>query len=249
MHILCGIIRVTKPGCASSGFYIQQSFKLVTTPVVLIIYSTNTLVLNSRYCFCYVKQRKSKNFKGGEIIIMKLPIDEKLQELSGTGKSMNWLLSSFFSWNTHGLFQCCFSIFLTYYLHIMASLEFFFSFLFFFFRNYSVLSSSFMPRPLVPICLCFLVQIPRRWSDQPTSCLLGASHSTESSTFDDCSPQLCGGGQGAGCITRCTVWLWSVRGMGRAVSQKNLCGKSKHADICRLVIVLLDAMISVCLAF
>ena len=144
---------------------------------------------------------------------------------------------SLFSWHT------------TYISWLPWNFSFLFFSFFFFFGNYSVLSSSFMPWPLVPISLCFLVQIPRRWSDQPTSCLLGASHSTESSTFDDCSPQLCGGGQGAGCITRCTVWLWSVRGMGRAVSQKNLCGKSKHADICRLVIVLLDAMISVCLAF
>lgn len=150
---------------------------------------------------------------------MKLPIGKKLQEPSGTGKSMNWLLSSFFSWNTHGLFQCCFSIFLTYYLHIMAFLEFFFSF-FFFCSNYSVLSSSFMPRPLVPISLCFLVQIPRRWSDQPTSCLLDASHSTETSTLDDCSPQLCGGDQGAGCITRYTIWLWSVRGWAEPFPRK-----------------------------
>ena len=38
--------------------------------------------INYCYCFCYVKQRHSKNFKGGEIIIMKLPIGEKLQELA-----------------------------------------------------------------------------------------------------------------------------------------------------------------------
>lgn len=77
-------------------------------------------------------------------------------EASGTGKSMNWLFSSFFSWNTHGIFQCYFSILLhaTYITWLPGN--FFFSFC----SNFSVLSTSFMPCPLVPISLCFLFQVP-----------------------------------------------------------------------------------------
>ena len=68
------------------------------------------------------------------------------------------LLFFFFLEHTQTL-SVLFLCFLTYYLHNVASLQFFFLF-FFFCSNFSVLSSSFMPWPLVPISLCFLVQIP-----------------------------------------------------------------------------------------
>ena len=56
------------------------------------------------------------------------------------------------TWNLSVLFL----YFVTCYLHNMASWEFFFSFC----SNFSVLSTSFMPCPLVPISLCFLFQVP-----------------------------------------------------------------------------------------
>lgn len=139
-------------------------------------------------------------------------------EASGTGKSMNWLFSSFFSWNTHGIFQCYFSILLhaTYITWLPGNFFFPFAAIF-----------LFCPLPLCPVLLFPFLCVSyfkflRRWSDQPTSCLLDASHSTESSSFVDCSPQLCGPGQEAGWITKYTMWLWSVRRMGRAVSRKSV---------------------------
>lgn len=124
-------------------------------------------------------------------------------EALGTGKSMNWLFSSFFFLEHTWSLSVLFLYFLTYYLHNMASLEFFFSFAAIF---------LFCPLPLCPgllfpfLCVSYF-KFLRRWSDQPTSCLLDASHSTESSSFVDCSPQLCGPGQEAGWITKYTMWL------------------------------------------
>lgn len=118
------------------------------------------------------------------------------------------------TWNLSVLFL----YFVTCYLHNMASWEFFFPFAAIF---------LFCPLPLCPVLLFPFLCVSyfkflRRWSDQPTSCLLDASHSTESSSFVDCSPQLCGPGQEAGWITKYTMWLWSVRRMGRAVSRKSV---------------------------
>ena len=92
-----------------------------------------------------------------------------------------------------------------------------------------LLQGYFLFSPL-PLCLSctihcshffvFLVQIPEEVIRSPTSCLLDASCSIDSSSFVDCSPELCSWGQGAGCIARYTAWLQNVRGMGRAVFRK-----------------------------
>lgn len=109
--------------------------------------------------FLLCKNRDIQNFKGREII-MKLPIGEKLQELT----TMNWLFSSFFPGTQYGVFQCCFSIF----LHTTYITWFPWNF-FSFCSNFSVLSTSFMPWPLVPISLsCKLISNSWRRSDQLT---------------------------------------------------------------------------------
>lgn len=123
-------------------------------------------------------------------------------EASGTDKSMNWLFSSLFFLEHTWVFQCCFSIFLhTTYItwlpwNFFFLLQQFFCFVHFF---YALASCSHF----------FVFLISNSWGDQISlpHVFLDASHSTESSSFVDCSPQLCGPGQEAGWITKYTMWL------------------------------------------
>lgn len=60
---------------------------------------------------------------------------------------------------------------------------------------------------IVPITLCFLVQIPKEWSDYPTSFLLDTDWFIDSGSFVNYSPELYSWGQGVDCDTRYKTWL------------------------------------------
>ena len=153
MHVLRGIIRVAVSARPPDVRAVEFTFSSRSGwPLSLLYWLCGSLMSHHDLsikvtccccCCCYIKQtfkkfqRRKNNYCEGT----------HRWEVSETGKSVNWLFSSFFSRNTHGSFLCCFSIFLTYYLHIMASSEFFFF----------LLQEYFLFSPL-PLCLSLTIR-------------------------------------------------------------------------------------------